>query len=399
LTNSEIIALTDKYVVGTYKRFPIAITRGSGSRLFDADGKSYLDFVAGLAVTNLGHCHPKVVRALCAQAGELFHVSNLYHIGPQAKLAELLCENSFADKVFFANSGSEAIEAAIKLARRYYSSKGDLRSSIISMERSFHGRTFAALAATAQKKIQEGFEPLLQDFTYVPFGDVSAVRDALGPNTAAVLLEPVQGEGGVNIAPASFLKDLKALLKEAGVLLIFDEVQVGMGRTGKLFAYEHFGVTPDIMTLAKGLSNGMPIGAMLATDEVAGAFTPGTHASTFGGNPLSTAAGVATLGAMLDDGVLSNCVKVGAYLKEKLNALKGRYGFIKEIRAMGLIAGMEIDMPGASIVESALGKGLLINCTADTVLRFLPPLIISVEEVDEMISILSLVFDEVESAK
>ena len=393
MTNSEIIGLTGKYVAGTYKRFPIAITRGEGARLFDADGKSYLDFVAGLAVTNLGHCHPKVVEALSIQAGELFHVSNLYHIAPQAELAKLLCENSFADKVFFANSGSEAIEAAIKLARRFFSSKGVNRAGVISMEKSFHGRTFAALAATAQKKVQKGFEPLLEEFTYVPFGDVEAVRNAIGPTTAAVLLEPVQGEGGVNIAPAKFLKELKALLKETGVLLIYDEVQVGMGRTGKLFAYEHYGVTPDIMTLAKGLANGMPIGAMLATDEVAGAFTPGTHASTFGGNPLSTAAGAATLRAMLSEGVLDNCVKTGAYLVDQLKGLKERYGFIKEIRSMGLIVGMEIDMPGAPVVDRALEAGLLINCTAETVLRFLPPLIIGKGEVDEMISILSAVFD------
>lgn len=399
MTNSEIIALTEKYVASTYKRFPIAITRGEGAQVFDADGKSYLDFVAGLAVTNLGHCHPKVVEAVRAQAGELFHVSNLYHIAPQAELAKLLCENSFADKVFFANSGAEAIEAAIKLARRYFSSQGIDRPHIISMEKSFHGRTFAALAATAQEKVQKGFEPHLEEFTYVPFGDVEAVKSALGPTTAAVLLEPVQGEGGVNIAPVSFLKDLKALLKEAGVLLIYDEVQVGMGRTGKLFAYEHYGVSPDIMTLAKGLANGVPIGAMCATDEVAQAFTPGTHASTFGGNPISTAAGVATIKVMLDEGVLENCVKTGAYLLDRLNGLKERYGFIKEIRAMGLIVGMEIEMPGAPIVERALSRGLLINCTADTVLRFLPPLIIGNDEVDEMVSILSAIFDEEVGAK
>ncbi len=399
MTNSEIIGLTNSHVANTYKRFPIAITRGEGARLYDADGKSYLDFVAGLAVANLGHCHPKVVEAVRAQAGELFHVSNLYHIAPQAELAKLLCENSFADKVFFANSGAEAVEAAIKLARRFFSSKGVNRPNIISMEKSFHGRTFAALAATAQKKIQKGFEPHLEEFTYVPFGDVEAVRSAISPTTAAVLLEPVQGEGGVNIAPGSFLKDLKALLKETGTLLIFDEVQCGMGRTGKLFAYEHYGVAPDIMTLAKGLANGVPIGAMCATDEAARAFTPGTHASTFGGNPISTAAGVATIKAMLDEGVLENCVKTGAYLLDKLKGLKERYGFIKDIRAMGLIVGMEIEMPGAPIVERALSEGLLINCTADTVLRFMPPLIIGTDEVDEMVSILSLIFDEEESAK
>ncbi len=267
------------------------------------------------------------------------------------------------------------------------------------MEKSFHGRTFAALAATAQKKIQKGFEPHLEEFTYVPFGDVEAVERAITPTTAGVLLEPVQGEGGVNISPDAFLKDLSALLKEKGVLLIYDEVQVGMGRTGKLFAYEHFGVAPDIMTLAKGLANGIPIGAMCATDEVASAFTPGTHASTFGGNPISTAAGAACLRAILDEGVLENTVKVGAYLKEKLNELKESYGFIKEVRAIGLIAGMELDIPGAPIVERALKEGLLINCTADTVLRFLPPLIIGVEEVDEMLAILTPILDEAGAAK
>ena len=302
--------LTDCYVAQTYNRFPVAIVRGEGTRVWDADGKEYLDFVAGLAVTNLGHCHPAVVEAIRHQAGELLHISNLYHIGPQAELAQLLCENSFADRVFFCNSGSESIEASIKLARRYFSSRGIKKSSIISMERSFHGRTMAALAATAQKKVQKGFEPHLQSFTYVPFGDIDAVKAAITPETAAVLIEPIQGEGGVNLPPDGFLKELREVTREEGVLLIFDEVQVGMGRTGKLFAYEHSGVEPDIMTLAKGLAGGVSIGAMLATAEAASAFTPGTHASTFGGNPLATAAGSATIRAILGEGMLGNCTRV-----------------------------------------------------------------------------------------
>jgi predicted acetylornithine/succinylornithine family transaminase len=378
-------------VAGTYKRFPVAFVSGEGARLRDADEAEYLDFVAGLAVCNLGHCHPKVVEAIRGQAGKLIHVSNLFHIAPQAELARLLCENSFADKAFFCNSGAEANEAAIKVARKFFSEKSEkglIKSRIISMEKSFHGRTMAAMAATGQRKIQKGFEPLLEKFTYVPFNDLEAVKGAIDAKTAAVLVEPIQGEGGVNLPDGGYLKELKALCKEAGVLLIFDEVQVGMGRTGKLFAYENYNVTPDIMTLAKGLAGGVAIGAMLATDEVAAAFGPGSHASTFGGNPLAAAAGTAAVRATLEDGVLENCTKVGEYLFKKLNGLKGEFSFIKEIRGMGLMAGMELDIPGAEIVRKCLEEGLLINCTGETVLRFLPPLIITEPDVDEMIGIL-----------
>lgn len=394
-SNRSIIELTDLNVASTYKRFPIALVRGEGEWLWDADGKKYLDFVSGLAVCNLGHCHPKVVEAITEQAKKLIHVSNLFYIDPQAELAQLLTENSFADRVFFCNSGAEANEAAIKLARKYFSDKGEQRFRIISMEKSFHGRTMAAMAATGQKKIREGFEPLLEKFSYVPFNDLDAVKALINDETAAVMVEPIQGEGGVNLPREGFLPALKDLCVDAGALLIFDEVQVGMGRTGRLFAYEHYCVTPHIMTLAKGLGGGTAIGAMLATELVAGAFTPGSHASTFGGNPLATAAGVAAMRVTLNDGVLDNCSSVGSYLKGELEALKKEFRFIKEVRGQGLIVAMEL-APGSGagardVVDGCLQNGLLINATSDTVLRFLPPLIITESEVDEMVVILKQV--------
>ena len=395
MTNNEIIGLTEAHVANTYKRFPVAFVKGEGCRLTDADGKSYLDFTAGLAVCNLGHCHPKVVRAVKSQVERLIHVSNLYYIGEQAELAALLCENSFADKVFFSNSGAEANEAAIKLARKFFSSKGVERFQVISMERSFHGRTLATLAATGQKKIQVGYEPLLEKFVYVPFNDLDAIRAAVTGETAAVITEPIQGEGGVNVPDVEYLKGLKKICAEAGALLIFDEVQVGMGRTGKLFAYEHYDVEPDIMTLAKGLGSGLAIGAMLATDRVAEAFGPGSHASTFGGNPIATSAGSAALKAMLAEGVLENCTEVGGYLLEKLGALKGKYAFISDLRGKGLIIGVELTVEAAPIVNGCLAKGLLIISAGERILRFVPPLIVTKAEVDEMLGILESVLDEV----
>lgn len=392
LTNKEIIELNAAHVANTYGRFPIALVRGEGTRVWDADGRRYLDFTSGLAVCNLGHCHPKVVEALREQAGRLIHVSNLYHIEPQAELAALLTANSFADKVFFCNSGAEANEAAIKLARKYFSSKNDARYQIITMEKSFHGRTLGALAATGQKKFQAGFEPLLEKFTYVPFNDVEALRAAIGPQTAAVMLEPIQGEGGVNVPSDDYLKKVREICSKAGVLLIFDEVQVGMGRTGTLFAYENYGAAPDIMTLAKGLAGGVAIGAMCATDAVASVFVPGAHASTFGGNPLATAAGKAALKAILDDGVLDNCRASGAYLVERLSRLKASYPFITDVRGKGLIIGMGMELKepvkAGDIVREALSKGLLLNAVGDKTLRFIPALIVTKAEIDEMIDIL-----------
>ncbi len=394
MTNAEVISLTTKHVANTYGRFPIAIVKGRAAEVWDADGKRYLDFTSGLAVCNLGHCHPRVVEALRQQAGELIHISNLYHIKTQSELAELLTARSFADKVFFCNSGAEANEAAIKLARKFFSVKGEDRFQIVTMEKSFHGRTFGALAATGQKKFQAGFEPLLEKFTYVPFNDITALKGALNAKTAAVMVEPIQGEGGVNVPSEGYLKELKDVCKANGTLLIFDEVQVGMGRTGTLFAYENYGVSPDIMTLAKGLAGGVAIGAMLATDEVASAFTPGTHASTFGGNPLATAAGLAALKVIVEEGILENCQKASAYLVKRLDGLKKDFSFIKEIRGKGLIIGMELadGMKGGDIVKDCLERGLLINCVGDKTLRFIPALIVGEKEIDEMIAALTKSF-------
>jgi len=390
LANKDVIELTTKHVMNTYGRYPIALVRGAGVRVWDADGNEYLDFASGLAVCNLGHCHPDVVAALKAQAETLIHVSNLYHIEPQARLAEMLTRNSFADKVFFCNSGAEANEAALKLVRKYFAVKNSPRYQVITMEKSFHGRTFGALAATGQRKFQEGFEPLLEKFTYVPFDDIAAVKMAVNEKTAAVMLEPVQGEGGVNVPSQKYMKDLRAFCSEAGILLVFDEVQSGMGRTGKLFAYEHYGVTPDIMTLAKGLAGGVAIGAMLATDKAASGFTPGTHASTFGGNPLATAAGIAALKVLLEKGVIENCAKTGEYLFKRLVALKGKFPFIKEVRGKGLLLGAELaeGIKGGDIVKECMNRGLLINCVNDKVLRFIPALIVTEKEVDEMLGTL-----------
>ncbi len=394
LSNDDIIELTRSHVAPTYARFPVAFIEGSGARLIDADGKSYLDFISGLAVCNLGHCHPRVVEAIRDQAGRLLHTSNFFHIAPQAELARLLCENSFAGKAFFANSGAEANEAAMKLARKYFSDKGEPRYQVISMEKSFHGRTMAAMAATGQSKVREGFEPLLEKFVYVPFGDYGAVKEVISDKTAAILVEPIQGEGGVNLPPEDYLKELRALCDEKGTLLIFDEVQTGMGRTGKLFAYEHYGVEPDIMTLAKGLAGGVAIGAMLAKDTVAASFGPGSHASTFGGNFLSTAAACAAIRATLEEEVLDNTRAMGEYLVDRLNELKDEFSFVNEVRGKGLIIAMELSVPGKSFVEESLKEGLIINCTGESILRFLPPLIITRADVDEMISILRRVFEE-----
>lgn len=396
MSNQSIVELGQKYVMNTYGRLPMALVKGEGARVWDADGKEYLDFVGGLAVNSLGHCHPKVTAAIREQAGKLVHCSNLYWIEPQVKLAQLLVEHSCMDKVFFANSGAEANEGAIKLARKYAKLHyGEKKYEIITMHQSFHGRTLATLTATAQEKFHKGYAPLPEGFKYVPFNDFKALAEAVSDKTCAIMLEPIQGEGGVNEADPGYLDNVKELCQEKGLLLIFDEVQCGIGRTGKLFAYEHFGVEPDIMTLAKALGGGVAIGALLAKEEVAGAFQPGDHASTFGGNPLATTAGVAALDTILKDGVLAKAEEAGAYLKEKLLALKEQYGFIKEVRGKGLILGMELTIPGAGIVSKCLEAGLLINCTNNTVLRFLPPLIITKAEIDEAVGILTQALDQV----
>ena len=374
----------------TYGRFPIAPVRGQGCRLWDADGRAYLDFVAGLAVCNLGHCHPRVVGAIQEQAATLLHVSNLYHIPWQSALAKMIVEHSFGDRVFFCNSGAEANEAAIKLVRRYEREirKGG-RYEILTMDNSFHGRTLATVSATGQAKVKKGFEPLVPGFRHVPFNDRDGLLEAIGDETCAILVEPIQGEGGIICPADDYLSFLRSVCDERELLLVFDEVQVGIGRTGTLFAYEQFGVVPDIMTLAKGLGGGVAVGATVASERVAGAFVPGTHASTFGGNPLATAAGLAALEAILEEGVLENCRTVGRHLREGLERLALLHpGLIRQVRGRGLLQAMDLKIPGGPIVESCMRQGLLINCTADNVLRFLPPLIVTETEVDEMLNIL-----------
>ena len=395
-TQNEWIERGEACITRTYGRYPLVAVKGEGSRLWDADGKSYLDFLAGVAVNNIGHCHPKVVAALKEQAEKLLHCSNYFHIPPQIELGEILCNNSFGDKAFFCNSGAEANEAAMKLVRKYSAEKyGPNRFEVITALASFHGRTIGTISATGQEKVKAGFLPMVPGFKYVPFGDIQALRTAISPNTCAVMIEPIQGEGGVNVPPSGYLQAVRDVCDEKGLVLIYDEVQVGCGRTGKLFAYEHEGVEPDVMTLAKALAGGPPIGAMIAKDEFAAALGPGTHGSTFGGNPLMTAAGVATMNVLLNDGVLENCQQMGAYLRQKLEEMAGRYSFIKTVRGVGLILGMELDIEGADIVSTALDRGLLINCTVGTVLRFLPPLTVSKEEIDEAMVILDAILKEI----
>lgn len=380
-----------RYLMNTYTRFPVLLRKGRGMKVWSSDGKEYLDFVGGVAVNILGHCHPRVVVAIQKQAQRLIHVSNYYHIEPQIKLAKLLVENSFADKVFFCNSGAEAMEAAIKLARKYGKEHIDPgRFEIIAANNSFHGRTIAAITASGQEKLQRGFEPLVPGFRHVPFNNIQALRDAVTGNTCAILLEPIQGEGGVRIPEEDYLKAVRDLCNEHNILLILDEVQTGMGRTGKLFAHEHFGITPDIMAIAKGLGGGVPIGAMLATDKVAAGFQPGNHASTFGGNPLVCAAGVATLETLLEDGfILDQCNRMSVYFVKRLEKLKTKFpSVVKEIRGKGLLLGMELTTEGEPIVRACLEKGLLINCTAGNVLRFIPALIVQRKDIDQLIDAL-----------
>jgi acetylornithine/N-succinyldiaminopimelate aminotransferase len=378
-----------RYLMNTYARWPVSIVRGRGCKVYDLEGREYLDFVAGIAVNTLGYGHPDVVEAIQKQARLLLHASNLYYTEPQVRLAELLVRHSFADKVFFGNSGAEANEAAIKLARAYaHRHHGPDRYEIITMRNSFHGRTLATLTATGQEKVQQGFEPLPAGFTYVPFNDLGAVEAAVTDRTAAVLLEPVQGEGGVRVADRAYLAGLRELCRARDLLLIFDEVQTGMGRTGTLWAYEQLGVQPDIMTLAKGLGGGLPIGACLATDRVAEAFTPGSHASTFGGNPLACTAALAVLRVLLEGRVLAHAREMGEYLAKGLQDCRDRVSTVKEVRGLGLLQGMELTIEGKPVVADCLARGVLINCTMDRVLRFVPPLIVSQPEIDRLLTLL-----------
>ncbi len=394
--DKKFIEESKKYLMNTYNRSPIVLRKGRGMKVWDSSGKEYLDFLAGIAVNCLGHCHPKVVIALQKQAQRLLHVSNLYHIEPQLDLAKLLVDNSFADKAFFCNSGTEAVEGAIKLARKYAKDHiSPERHEIITCYGSFHGRTYGALSATAQEKLHEGFEPLVPGFIYVPFNDITALRKAVSKKTSAIMIEPIQGEGGIRMPSADYLQQVRELCDENKILLILDEIQTGAGRTGKLFAYEHFGITPDIMTLAKGLGGGAAIGAILATDSVAVSFEPGSHGSTFGGNPLACAAAAATIEALLEDGfILDNCLRIGQYFFNGLEKLKKDFSSsILEVRGLGLMLGLELTKAGGPIVESCAKRGILINCTSGNVLRFTPPLIIVEKEIDQLIDALEDIFE------
>ncbi|MFP4349613.1 MAG: acetylornithine transaminase [Desulfococcaceae bacterium] len=379
----------DAVMMKTYLRQPVVLTRGRGCRVWDSEGNSYLDFIGGIAVCCLGHGHPRVVRALCRQAEALFHVSNLYYTAPQIDLAAWLVDHSFADRVFFCNSGAEANEAAIKMARRYFHEKGETgRFRIVSAEKSFHGRTMATLSATGQDKIKTGFSPVLEGFDFIPFNDAKAVEKAVGPDTCAVILEPIQGEGGVVEPSPDYLKKVREICDRSGALLILDEIQTGVGRTGKLFAHSHFGITPDIMTLAKALGNGLPIGAMLATETVASAFGPGAHATTFGGTPIITAAALETLSILEEEGIIDHCAEIGAYFRDRLIGLKKAHEGVVEVRGRGLLLGLELRESGTPLVTECLKRGFLVNCIQDRVLRFAPPLIIQKEEVDSLVECL-----------
>lgn len=382
--------------IGTYSRYPLAMVKGVGCRLYDADGKEYLDFLSGIAVTALGHCHPAVTEAIRRQAGEYLHVSNLFHMAPQIKLAELLTGHSFAEKVFLCNSGAEANEAAIKLARIH---AGPGRYRIISLAGSFHGRTLATVAATGQLKFHQGFEPLPEGFVHAPFGDLDALAAMIDTTTCAILCEPLQGEGGVRPLAADYLRGIRELCDRHDLLLIFDEIQTGIGRTGTLFAYQQLGIEPDIVSAAKALGNGLPIGAILTTNAIAAAFTPGTHASTFGGNPVAAAAAVATLEVILAAGFLDTVIARGAYLRNALTGLQQRFPqWIAAVRGMGLMVGAvltsQVAAQGPEIVQRMLERGCIINFAGNVALRFVPPLIVTEAEIDQLIAILGEVLAE-----
>lgn len=394
-TNKEIITKSNAAFIGTYTRFPVAMVEGRGCILKDADGREYLDFLSGIAVCSLGHCHPTVTQAICDQAAKLVHVSNLFHTLPQTELATALVAHSFADRVFFANSGAEANEAAIKLARI---ASEDGRYEIISLEGSFHGRTLATVAATGQKKFHQGFEPMPQGFVAAPFGDLDALESMITPATCAILCEPLQGESGVRPLSQEYLVGIRELCDKHGLLLIFDEVQVGVGRTGTLFAHQQLGVIPDIMTLAKAIGNGLPLGAMLTTEKIASALAPGTHASTFGGNPVCCAAGVAVLSTMLAPGFLEQVQDRGVYLARRLSEVADNYpSLAQEVRGKGLIQGLVLTEAGVAhgpeIIKSLFEKGVLANFAGNVALRFIPPLIVSEDEIEQLIAALEAVFE------
>ncbi|HEY0839506.1 MAG TPA: aspartate aminotransferase family protein [Vulgatibacter sp.] len=389
-SNEELAARAQRVLVGNYKQQPVAIVKGQGSLVWDADGKRYLDMIAGIATVGLGHCNPKVGAALEAQARKLWHASNVVYTEPQIELAERLCEHSFAERVFFCNSGAEANEAALKLARRWQRDRGEDRFEIIAFLNSFHGRSLFTVTATGQPKYWQGFEPMVPGVHHARFGDLASVEALVGPHTAAIIVEPVQGEGGVRPAPKGFLKGLRELADRHGLVLIFDEVQTGMGRTGALFAYQQYGVTPDVMTLAKALGNGMPIGAMCTKADFAKALVPGTHASTFGGNPLAAASATVVMDELTVGGALEQGRIAGEYLGARLDDMARRLGPEKvvEVRGVGLLRGVELPKEAAATIARCRELGMIVNAAGTHTVRLAPPLVVEHVQIDEAVAIL-----------
>ena len=388
MNNAQIVELTHNNLVDIYGCLPIALVRGKGSYLEDADGNRYLDFFCGLAVTNLGHCHPRVVRAIREQAERLMHVSNVFHTEPTARLAEKLATRFGDGRVFFGNSGAEANEAAIKLARRWGHKDGGGRYEIVATLGSFHGRTLATLSATGQEKYHQGFQPLVPGFRLAPFDDLAAFEKSIHDETVAVMIEPIQGEGGVVVPQPDYLKRLREFCDQNKLLMILDEIQTGVGRTGRFFAYEHTGIKPDIVTLAKALGGGLPLGAMIAKTEIASSLTPGSHGTTFGGNPISCAAGLATLEAIEEERVLENTTRIGGHILERLREIARTCDRVKEVRGLGMIIGVVLKHDPRPVVDACIKERLLVNGTAGNVLRLLPPLNLTREEADAGLAII-----------
>jgi len=393
MKTKKLIENEKKYLMKTYTRPAMVLDKGEGMKVWDLEGKQYYDFIGGIAVNALGYGHPKLVQAIKNQAERLIHCSNLYYSEPQITLAKMLVELSCGDKVFFANSGAEVNEGAIKLAVKYFKEQNKGKYKIIYMKNSFHGRTIGTLAATGKYKYQKDYLPLLPKFKQAKFNDLESVKAAVDDQVAAIMVEPIQGEGGINIVSKEFIEGLRELCNKKDMLLIFDEIQCGLGRTGKVFAYQYYNVEPDILTLAKSLGGGLPIGALVAKKKVASSFKPGDHGTTFGGNPVACAAAIACLKVLQEGDLIEKCQKKGEYFKAKLEGLKEKYPEkIEQIRVLGLMVGIELKEEGQEIVKKCLEEGVLINCTAGNVLRFLPPLIAKEEEIDYLIEVLDKIF-------
>lgn len=391
MKSSEVIEMFERFVVPNYRRYPVALARGEGSYVWDAEGNRYLDFFPGWGCDLLGHCPAPIVQAISQQVATLIHVPNTWYMEPQGRWAKLLAERSFGGQAFFCNSGTEANEAAIKLAR-LHAPKG--RYKIITFEGGFHGRTLGATAATAQPQYHEGLGPLMAGFVYAPFGDLDAVAKLVDDETAAILVEPVQGEGGINLPPEDFLAGLRGIANDQGLLLMFDEVQTGCGRTGEWFAYQHFGVTPDVMTLAKSLCGGIAGGALLTTAEIAPSLRPGMHAATFGGNPIAARAGIAALEMIDNEQLLANVRRLGELFAQRLTALQQECDVIREVRVLGLMIGIELAIDGTPIVQACMDRKLLVNCTHQTVIRLLPAMNLTEQQLHDGCDILATVLKE-----